>query len=115
MLTSDGDVMVYPGDRLQVWSGDWSSTHRNTINLQFPVMVAGRPNIPIDHQVKLLRHTDIYASTSTGTQFMLAPWSALTPGPSFEDDDTAAATQLARLQPRLQPGLHHMETGGSLT
>ena len=111
MLTSDGDVMVYPGNQLQVWSGDWSSTHRNTISLQFPVMVAGRPNIPIDHQVKLLRHTDIYASTSTGTQFMLAPWTTLTAGPSFEDDDTPTAMQ----PPRLQPALHHMETGGSST
>ena len=109
MLTADGDVMVYPRNNLQVWSGDWSSTHRSTINVEFPVMVAGQPNLPVKHQVALLEHTDIYASTTNGTQFMLVPWQQLVDGPSYEDIAILRGPRQVR-----HPGrAHRMESGRS--
>ena len=108
VLTADGDIMVYPKNQLQVWSGSWSSTHRSAINLEFPVMVAGRPNISIGHHVVLLLHSNLYASSTVGVRFMLAPWQPLTDGPCFED-------LLADLRtcPRPPTRARYVESGGS--
>ena len=110
-LTADGDVMVFPNDPLQVWSGNWSSTHRNTINLDFPVMVAGQPNILIEHQVILLLHTNIYASTTAGIKFMLTPWQPAVAGQSFEDIITLVPSLSAC--PRFRARLQLVESGCS--
>ena len=110
-LTSDGDVMVFPNEQLQVWSGNWSSTHRNTIDLDFPVMVARQPNILVEHQVILLQHTNIYASTTAGIKFMLTPWQPVVAGQSFEDIMTLVPSLSPC--PRFRSRLQLVQSGGS--
>ena len=111
MLTADGDVMVYPNNQLQIWSGNWSSTHRSAINIEFPVMVAGRPNISVGHRVVLLLRTNLYASSTAGVRFMLAPWQPNTAGPCFED--LLALMPELRVGPRPASRARHVESGGS--
>ena len=111
MLTPHGDITVYPKNQLQLSSGTWSTNQRSAIKLKFPVMVAGQPNITVEHHVALLRNTDLYASSTVGVSFMLTPWKPLTAGTCFED--LQALTPELRTCPRPLARERYIESGGS--